>query len=918
MSRRFASPRALVAWPLALCVVVLLCGSGSAWGFAATPAGFGFEKFDGVSVNSLGATEMQAGSHPDLSFEFVLNPRRGEHGEVLDSAGGELRDLTLSLPAGVVLGDAALQRCTRRALDEEGVCPVESEVGEVTLEAVSKGAVVKEASPVYNMVAPPTAPAELAFKVAGADVLAYTSVRTAALSAGEGGIDLHILDLPPGRVVGGRISLFSSVFLTLPTVCVGPVAFAVSADTWQDEGSLAEASFLSHETAAAGGGPVGVQGCDHLGFAPTVAVSANTRRADTAAQLTVDVRAPQEGLLSGGGLGSSDIQSTSVLLPEGLVFDPNRAEGLTACPLSQTGIGTEGPPSCPATSQVGTVQISTPVLTNTLEGGVYALPSSPPEVKMLISGYADGVYLKLLGVAVLDATTGRVTLSVPQAPLLPIGDLRLALSGGAQGALVTPPACGVYVASSDVTPWVTPAVGDAFETSSIEIAQGPGGGACVKPLGFSPSLTAGSSIDGAGSFASFSILLERPDGQQRLAGFQFKAPPGLEGMISSVPLCGEPQAAQGACPQSSEIGHAVLGAGPGGYPLFLPGAGQPPIPIYLTGPYEGAPYSLAIVVPFTVGPYDLGTRVLRARIEVDPRTAQLTVVSDPLPTILKGVPLDLRTLYAVLDRPGFMFNPTDCDSASFQGSASSVEGATVAISTPFQVGACQSLQFSPTLMLSTTAKTSKQQGASLKAKIAYPPSREGNVLASTQANLQSVRIQLPRQLPSRLSTLQQACPAAVFQANPAGCPAASLVGHATAITPMLPVPLNGPAYLVSHAGEAYPQLILVLQGSGVTIELAATISIGRSKITTTTFTALPDIPLSSFELVLPAGPHSALAASGSLCKSALKAPTELTGHNGATTSQATRLTVNGCPNAKRAARKHSRHPGKHAKRRRKK
>ncbi len=920
--------RALPAGLLALCalLVVSLCGPASVFAFPATPSGFGFRGegkglngeggFNG-SLGENGEGEMQAGSHPGaLSFSFGLNLQRGQFGEALGSAGGDLRDLTLSLPVGLVVNADAVGRCTRRELDE-GTCG--DQVGEVALETVSAGVPGEERSAVYNMVPPGSAPAELAFRFAGADVLAYISLRTGALSPAEGGIDLDVLDLPDlpsKRIVGGRITLFGGPFLTLPTACGEPLGFAVSANTWQDEAQYAEASFLSHEAPGSGGGLIGVGGCNRLRFAPTVSVSTETEDADTATGLTLDVKAPPEGLLVGGQLGPSDIQDATVVLPEGLVFDPVRAEGLVSCPLAQSGLGGEGPPSCPGTSQVGTVQISTPMLPDTLEGGVYALPSSPPDLQLLLSGSADGVNMKLRGVVALDEATGRVTLSFPQAPLLPISELRVSLSGGGQAALVTPRACGVYTASSDLTPWATPGVLDVLETSSIEVTRGPGGGACVFPPPFTPSLTAGSSNDGAGGFASLSILLARPDGQQRLSGFQVKAPPGVLGMIGSVPLCGEGQAAQGACPAASQVGHAVLGMGPGGYPLFLPGPGQAQIPIYLTGPYEGAPYGLAVVVPFIAGPYDLGARVLRARIEVDPHTAQLTITTDALPTILDGVPLDLRTLYAVLDRPGFIFNPTDCGASSFQGTASSVEGATVAISTPFGVGSCQSLKFTPSLALSTSAKTSKQQGASLQATISYPPDREGTVLASNQSNLRGVKLQLPKQLPSRQATLRQACAAGVFEADPAGCPAASLVGHASAATPILGAPLSGPAYLVAHTGETYPSLNIVLQGGGLTLDLDATTSISKNQVTTVAFTVLPDVPISSLELVLPEGPHSAFAANGSLCKGALTAPTELAAHNGAVIDQATKLTVSGCPKAKRAKHRRERHKQK-AKRRRK-
>ncbi len=139
-----------------------------------------------------------------------------------------------------------------------------------------------------------------------------------------------------------------------------------------------------------------------------------------------------------------------------------------------------------------------------------------------------------------------------------------------------------------------------------------------------------------------------------------------------------------------------MGAGPGPYPLYRAGSGQPPAPIYISGPYEGAPYSLLIAVPVFAGPFNLGTTVVRGRIEVDPQTAQLTITTDPLPTILKGVPADMRTINAVIDRKEFMFNPTNCNPQSFSGTATSTEGATAPLSSPFQVGSCRSLQFKPT------------------------------------------------------------------------------------------------------------------------------------------------------------------------------------------------------------------------------
>jgi hypothetical protein len=332
--------------------------------------------------------------------------------------------------------------------------------------------------------------------------------------------------------------------------------------------------------------------------------------------------------------------------------------------------------------------------------------------------------------------------------------------------------------------------------------------------------------------------------------------------------------------------------------LFIPQAGAPPAPIYLTGPYKGAPFGLSIVVPLVAGPFNLGTEIVRAKIEVDRHTSQITVTTDPLPTIVKGIPADLRSINAVINRPEFMFNPTDCNPMSFSGTATSTEGVVAPLASHFQVGSCQALKFAPDFKVSTSGKTSRTNGASLDAKIVYPTGNLGFNQASSQSNINSVKVDLPKQLPSRLTTLQKACTAATFAADPANCPPASIVGHAKAVTPVLPVPLEGPAYFVSHAGEEFPSLIVVLQGYGVTVELVGTTFINnKTNITSSTFKQVPDVPIGVFELVLPQGKYSALAANGNLCKSKLVMPTAFIAQNGAELHQSTPMSVTGCPKA---------------------
>ncbi len=248
-----------------------------------------------------------------------------------------------------------------------------------------------------------------------------------------------------------------------------------------------------------------------------------------------------------------------------------------------------------------------------------------------------------------------------------------------------------------------------------------------------------------------------------------------------------------------------------------------------------------------------------------------------------------------------MFNPTDCDPMSFSGIATSFEGATEPLSSHFQVGSCQALKFAPDFKVSTSGKTSRADGASLTAKIIYPTGNLGANQASSQSNINSVKVDLPKQLPSRLTTLQKACPAATFQANPANCPSASIVGHAKALTPVLPVPLEGPAYFVSHAGEEFPSLIVVLQGYGVTVELVGTTFINsKTNITSSTFKQVPDVPIGQLRTVLPQGKYSALAANGNLCKTKLPMPTAFMAQNGAVIHQSTPVNVTGCAKTKKA------------------
>lgn len=277
------------------------------------------------------------------------------------------------------------------------------------------------------------------------------------------------------------------------------------------------------------------------------------------------------------GLAAANIKDTTVTLPEGVAINPGQAAGLAACQMDESGIGTDGPSACPSGSKVGTDEISSPLLRDKLEGSVYVLQSNPPNLKLLVTASADGVFLKLLGEVHLNETTGQLTTTFKNTPELPFTDFKLSFSGGAQAALTTPTGCGVYGASSDFTPWTAPVGEDVFPTSSFAIEHGTGAGACPSsPLPFSPSMIAGATTDQAGGYTDFSLLLSRADDQQRVGTLQFKTPKGLLGMISKVPLCGEANANAGTCPAASQIGHTVVEAGPGPDPWWSRSRDSPP------------------------------------------------------------------------------------------------------------------------------------------------------------------------------------------------------------------------------------------------------------------------------------------------------------------------------------------------------
>jgi hypothetical protein len=705
-------------------------------------------------------------------------------------------------------------------------------------------------------------------------------------------------------------------FLSLPTSCQRGMSTSVQGDSWADPGSV-----FDFPGAFEPSSPLG--GCNRLQFAPQIKVAPDGQEASKPTGLTVDVHVPQEINENAQGLASSNIKSITVAFPEGVTLNPSAADGLEACSEGQAGLlpglgaqeellftPTLPQAFCPDASKIGTVSIKSPLLPagQPLQGALYLANPAPNgeagrnPFNSLLAMYiiaedpTSGTLVKLPGKATLDPVSGQITSTFDNNPQLAFEDAEIHLFGGERAPLATPSHCGLYTTNATFTPWS--GTGQVFSSSAFEIKSGPDGSPCPPAsLPFSPGLTGGTTNINAGSFSPLTTTISREDTNQQIQAVQLHMPPGLSGILKGVELCPEANANAGTCPPNSLIGHTIVSVGLGGDPFSVTG-GQ----VFLTEGYKGAPFGLSILNPAVAGPFDLGQVIVRAKVEVDPHTAALTVTTDPggpyaIPHILDGIPLQIKHVNVLVDRPGFIFNPTNCSPQVITGSITSNEGAQAPVTTPFQATNCAKLRFAPKFSVSTAGRTSKQAGASLKVKLSYPGAPAG-----TYANVAKVKVSLPKQLPSRLTTLQKACTAAAFERNPASCPRESIVGQAKVITPLLPVPLNGPAYFVSHGGEAFPDLTIVLKGYGVTVDLVGSTQI-KNGITTSTFKATPDVPFSSFELNLPQGKFSALAANANLCTSKLTMPSEFQAQNGALFTQQTKIAVTGCPEALTRAQK---------------
>jgi hypothetical protein len=912
---------------------------------------FGTENYELNPEEEGGAPDTQAGSHPfQLTTTLTFNTHAvsiplfgGAPGEMVPEVQpmALTKDLRFKLPAGLIGNPTPLPKCSLKTFIEQAgniagaVCPADTVVGVatpiVTNDQFNREVPLATTVPLYSIVPDAGEPAKFGFATPVGPVVLDTSVRT----GGDYGVVITVPNITElVAFIGNQVTFWGvpadprhdttrgtqcltkfeftgtpslvgplscpvnekpQPFLILPTSCLGPLHTTVEGDSWDQIGQFTspkEYTFANNQ-----GETYGLDGCNRLSFEPSISLAPDGQQGSTPTGLTVGVHVPQESSLNPTGLADATVKNTTVALPSGVALNPAAADGLLSCSEAQIGLDSPEEQACPDAAKVGTVEISTPLLPNPLVGAAYLASQDENPFGSLVALYlvvydpVSGVRVKLAGEVKPDPVTGQLVSTFKETPQLPFEDLKLHFFGGSRAPLGTPALCGAYTTTASIEPWSGNPPVDS--SSTFNITSGPNGTPCSDPLPFDPSLTTGSLNIQAGAFTPFTMTMSREDGNQNLDAIQLKMPSGLLGTLSSVKLCGEAEGDAGTCGPESLIGETTVSVGLGGNPFTVTGG-----KVYITGPYKGAPYGLSIVNPAKAGPFNLGNVIVRAKIEVNPETSALTITSDAtgpyaIPQILDGIPLEIKHVNVSINRPDFTFNPTDCAPQEIGGSLTSSQGTVSALHVPFQVTNCAVLKFKPIFSVSTNGKTSRANGASLSVKLTYPKAPFGS-----QANIGKVKVDLPKQLPSRLTTLQKACPVATFEANPASCPADSRIGSATATTPVLPVDLKGPAYFVSHGGQKFPELIVALSGEGVTVYLHGETFISPAGITSSTFRTIPDVPIGVFELKLPQGPDSALAANGNLCATKLVMPTIFVAANGISLKQSTPIKATGCPKKK--------------------
>jgi len=918
---------------------------------AAAQAAFGFQP-GSVRVSAFnkdGSPDLQAGSHP---YEFVVHFDFKTEASGL-TEGGQPRDIIVDLPPGFVGNPRAIPTCPRR--DLQGLipkCPGDTQVG--VLDATLPGLGGEITTAVFNLTPPPGEATRLGFGLFNNNVFQGASVRTEqgyGLEIGSFNLPVEassvtetIWGVPPdpghdpkrecqkpeyGVELGCSSSTTPGVYLTMPSECNAPLNASLRADSLLDPGVFAKASTQSVDGA---GNPSAQGGCDAVPFAPTISSQPTTKLAENPSGLDFELKLPNQGLNSPGTVAETEPKKAVVALPEGVTVNPSFAEGIVTCSEAQykaEQIESKAGENCPEASKLGSVHILSPLLEEPVEGSLYlASPYENPfgsltALYMVARAPERGVFVKQAGKIEMNEKTGQITTTFDNLPPIPFSSFKLHFREGARAPLATPQSCGEYQTVAKLTPFSASSDAEAIErTGSFQIEHGAEGGAC--PSGglppFHPGLIAGSINNAAGRFSPFNVRLFRTDSEQEITHFSIKLPPGVVGKLAGIPFCpdaaieaarartgihgGQEELERPSCPQASEIGHSLVGAGVGQALAYAPGK------LYLAGSYHGSAISLVAITAAKVGPFDLGTVVLRYAFRVDPETGEVFIDatgSDPIPHIIKGVPVHARDVRAYTDRPEFVLNPTSCKRTSTASTllgsgldfSSEADDRPVTVSTPYQAADCAALPFKPRLSLKLKGGTKRGSYPALRANL--------NMNGFGEAGIKRTEVVLPSSEFIANAHFNTICTRVVFkQGNHPGemCPAGSIYGYAKAVTPILSAPLEGPVFLRSSEHQL-PDVVASLHNGEIDVVLDGKVDSVKGRLRTT-FESTPDAPVSSVAISLLGGKKGLFENSTNLCANPHKAEANFTGQNGKESDLKPLVKPLGCKGSARKGKKNKR------------
>jgi hypothetical protein len=875
----------------------------------------------------------QAGSHPNVATTYELGTRFNQ-GPKIPCECNDPREIVTHAPAGVIANPHVISECTAAEVAMAS-CSPDSQAGTAVLKVFSNWVVV----PLFRTV-PQAGQAALFVSVLPLTIPVPQYLTVNGRTGSDYGLDFALIGLNhtltpefignifwgvPGDPVHDSLrfgpgqgaisceanpvdaifedtvpdfcenksprssSLPIAPFVQAPTTCAGPLASVAETVAYDGERDSAEAPWPA------------TTGCDKLSFDPSLSAQPTTTEADAPSGLAVDIKVPQ--YQDPETPSPSALRAASVTLPEGFTINPNAADGKLVCTDAQAGFGNEDPSHCPEYSKVGTTTLDSSALPGPIRGYVYLGEPKPGDrYRIVLTAEGFGTNVKIAGSVRPDPVSGRVRTVFENLPQAPFQEFDLHFFGSERGLLATPTRCGTYAVNSTFEPWAAE-LSDQTSTQFFTLASGPGGTPCPRGARpFSPTLSAGTIDNTAAIHSPFTLRLDRADGNQNLDSLTVQPPPGFLASIKGIPYCpessiatliggvysGSAELAAPACSPLSRIGSVVAAAGAGSRPLHVPGS------VYLAGPYRQAPLSLLVVVPAVSGPYDLGNVVVRVAAFVDPRTAQITAVSDPLPTILDGIPLRTRMIQVDLDRDGFTLNPTNCDPFAFETSIVGDEGAAAALAPHFQVANCADLPFGPMLRIEMSGGVKRRGHPAVHALL---------TASRGEANLGSVTVTLPKGQLLDNSHFRTVCTRTAFAAD--SCPAGARIGRARVTTPLLDEPLAGAVYLRSSSHDL-PDLALDLEGQ-IEIELSARVDSVKGRLRTT-FSAVPDAPFSSVSLDLLGGDKGLLQNGDSLCGAKPRAAVRMRGQNGAAVRRNIALRIDcGARRGKRGDRRHGGH-----------